>query len=53
MIYVYTLLPPSFMQSCKGDAAEILYMDVGSVVQYHSGLFVEPGVLQNVPLGHF
>ena len=26
MIYVYTLLsPPSFMQFCKGDAAEILY----------------------------
>jgi hypothetical protein len=24
---------PSFMQSCKGDAAEILCMDVGSVVQ--------------------
>jgi hypothetical protein len=34
------------MQSCKGDAAEILYMDVGSVVQWHSGLFVELGVLQ-------
>jgi hypothetical protein len=33
MIYVYTLLPPSFMQSCKGDDAKILYMDVRSVVQ--------------------
>jgi hypothetical protein len=32
MIYVYTLLPPSFMQFCKGDAAEILYIDVRSVV---------------------
>jgi hypothetical protein len=26
-------LPPPFMQFCKGDAAEILYTDVRSVVQ--------------------
>jgi hypothetical protein len=36
------------MQSCKGDATKILYMDVRSVVQYHSGVFVDPGVLQLV-----
>jgi hypothetical protein len=34
------------MQFCKRDAAEILYMDVRSVVQWHSGVFVDPGVLQ-------
>jgi hypothetical protein len=33
------------MQSFEGDAAKILYMDVRCVVQYHSGVFVDPGVL--------
>ena len=37
---------PLFMQFCKGDAAKILYMDVRSVVQQHSGVFVDPRVLQ-------
>jgi hypothetical protein len=32
MIYVYTLLPPHLCNFCKGDAAEILYIDVRSVV---------------------
>jgi hypothetical protein len=36
------------MQFFKGDAAEILYMNVRCVVQYHSGVFVDPGVLQLV-----
>jgi hypothetical protein len=35
------------MQFCKGGAAEILYIDVRSVVQLHSGVFVDLGVLQN------
>ena len=30
------------MQFCKGDAAEILYIDGRSVVQQHSGVFVDP-----------
>jgi hypothetical protein len=47
MLYVYTLLPPSFMQFCKRDAVEILYTDARSVVQWHSGVFVDPGVLQS------
>jgi hypothetical protein len=33
------------MQFCKRDVAEILYTDVRSVVQWHSGVFVDPGVL--------
>jgi hypothetical protein len=34
------------MQFFKGDAAKILYMNVRCVVQYHSGVFVDLGVLQ-------
>jgi hypothetical protein len=46
-ICLYTVAP-SFMQFCKRGAAEILYTDARSVVQWHSGVFVDLGVLQLV-----